>query len=140
MALACSFAQFTLSALPFISTTDERLATCGECLDQIFFRHRQIEAGAVAAGKAGLAHRHLFPFETAGDADDGDDDIGILRSRYCRRIGRVIYGSPQELRFRLALSVASVEDLEFYRVTFFEVNRAQINVLAPERRNLPAID
>ena len=109
----------------------------GNSLDQIFFGLGQIEAGAVAAGKAGLAHRHLFAFESAGDADDGNDDIGILRGRDCRRIGHVVHGSPQmSCASGLPSSDAAVADLELYRMTFFEVNRGPDCVLAPERRNL----
>src|SRR5579864_1808313 len=119
---------------------DERLAGRGKRLDQILFRHRQIEAGAVAAGKARLTHRHLFALKATGDTDDCDNDVSILCSRYCRWVGHVVHASPQKLRFWLVLSGAAITDLKLYGVTFFEVNRAQINVLAPERRNLPAID
>ena len=73
---------------------DERLATHSKRLDQVFFRLWQIKARTVPAGKAGLTHRHFFPFKAAGDADDGDDDIGVLGSSHCRGIGHVVHGTP----------------------------------------------
>ena len=119
---------------------DERLAARGKCLNQIFFGLRQIEAGAVAAGKTGLTHRHLFALEATRDTNNGDNHIRILCSRDCRGIGPVVHASPKKPCFWLALSGPAVKDLELYRVTFFEMKRAKIDVLAPERRNLLAID
>ena len=73
----------------------ERLAGGGYRFDEIFFRLRKIDAGAVAAEKARFTHRHLFAFKLTGDADNGDHYIGIL----CRcdgfRRNRVVGPSPR---------------------------------------------
>ena len=57
---------------------DDGLAGGGHRFKQVLFGLGKIDAGAVAAFEAGYAHLHLFAFEFAGDAENSDDDIGIL--------------------------------------------------------------
>ena len=47
--------------------------------EQLLFRLRQINAGAVAALESLFAHRHLFAFEFAGDSQHRNHHIRVLR-------------------------------------------------------------
>jgi hypothetical protein len=38
----------------------------------------KIDAGAISAEESGFGDRHLFAFKRAGDAHDGNHDIGVL--------------------------------------------------------------
>ena len=58
----------------------------------------KIDAGAISAEESRFTHRHLFAFELAGDADDGDYDVGILRSGDGFRRRRVIRLWPRSVR------------------------------------------
>jgi hypothetical protein len=75
MALAWSLAQLTASALPLVRTTTSGLPVAATASIRSSSGFGQVERGAVAALEAGLLHLHLFAFEFAGDADDGNDDV-----------------------------------------------------------------
>ena len=81
MAGTCASAQFTLSALPFISTSTNGFPERRDALEQALLRRGQIEAGAVAAGKARRLDRHLLALDLRGEAADEDDQIGLARRR-----------------------------------------------------------
>ncbi len=58
---------------------NQGLAGRGHRLHQGLFRFGHLQVGAVSAEEAGLVDRHLFPFQTACDANDRDNDISIFR-------------------------------------------------------------
>ena len=79
---------------------DQRLAGCGDRFEQVLFGLGQIEAGAVAALEAFFVDLHLFAFEFAGDADNGDDDVGVFRGFDGFGRGSQIDLRPDQLRSR----------------------------------------
>ena len=76
---------------------DQRLAGCGECFEQVLLGLGKIKAGAVAAFKSLLAHRHLLAFEFAGNSDDCDHHVRIFRGGNCLGRGPSIRLCPDEL-------------------------------------------
>src|SRR5271157_5570456 len=105
---------------------NQRLAGRGHSLDQILLRLWQSKAGAVSTQKAGLLNRHLLAFEAAGDADHRDDNVRVFRGGNCRRIRRVVNGSPDELQLRFAAGELAIRDVQFYLGPLLQMNLTEI--------------
>ena len=63
----------------------------------------QIDAGAVAALEARLTHLHLFAFQFAGDADDGNHHIGSARRGQSLRLGLEVDFLPDQAHHGLTI-------------------------------------
>src|SRR5580658_2532300 len=119
----------------------ERLARRGYRFYQVLFRLRQVDAGAVSTEEAGFTDRHLFSFELACDAHNGNYDIRILCS--CDRFRRwsVVRFGPDQLCLRSAVP-AAVRNLESGLAALIEVDSAYLRgqaATAKGQRDLLAI-
>src|ERR1700716_1748318 len=75
MASAFCWAQVTARAEPFMRTTTSGLPAGFE---ELLLRGGQGDVGAVAAREAGDVYGHLFAFEVGGEADEGEDYVGLF--------------------------------------------------------------
>ena len=56
---------------------DEGFAGGGDSFEKLLLSGRELDVGAVSAGEACDVEGHLFAFELPGEADKGEDDVGL---------------------------------------------------------------
>ena len=103
---------------------NQRLASRGDSLHQIFLSLRHIQAGTVSAGKTGLLDWHLLAFKVAGDPDHSYDNVGVFRGSNGRRVRRIVHRRPDEMCFDLALSRVAVCNVNLHGLSLFQMNSA----------------
>src|SRR3954452_7570378 len=109
---------------------DKGLAGCSHRLHQVLFWFGQVETGAISTEKAGQFNRHLLAFEAARDSDNRDNNVRVPRSSDGCGIRRIVHRSPDELRFNLAIPKMAISDIEFYSVSFFQMNLSEARTIA----------
>src|SRR5579885_2735436 len=88
-------------------------------LEQLLLRRRQINPGAVAAGKALDLNLHFLTFDRWGETENHHDKIRIPRG-FARILHRVSRRRPEKARLR-ASGRLEIFDLERVGMPFFEV-------------------
>ena len=96
--------------------------------EQLLFRLRQINAGAVAAFKSFLAHRHLFAFELAGDSHHRNHHIRVLRRFNCGGIWLRIVLRPNQLGLRGPGFRLPVPDFEGRLLALLKMNVSDLGL------------